>query len=89
MDQNKLFIGSLPWAITSDSLKELFAKYGEITEAIVITDRATGRSKGFGFVTFATAEAAQAALEMDKQQVEGRPIVVSMAKPKENTGDRR
>ena len=89
MDQNKLFIGSLPWAITSDSLKELFAKYGDITEAIVITDRATGRSKGFGFVTFATAEAAKAALEMDKQQVEGRPIVVSMAKPKENTGDRR
>lgn len=89
MDQNKLFIGSLPWAITSDSLKELFAKYGDITEAIVITDRATGRSKGFGFVTFATAEAAQAALEMDKQQVEGRPIVVSMAKPKENSGDRR
>lgn len=89
MDQNKLFIGSLPWAITSDSLKELFAKYGDITEAIVITDRATGRSKGFGFVTFATAESAQAALEMDKQQVEGRPIVVSMAKPKENSGDRR
>ncbi|MBP7967616.1 RNA-binding protein [Candidatus Woesebacteria bacterium] len=89
MDQNKLFIGSLPWAINSDSLRDLFSKYGEIVEAIVITDRATGRSKGFGFVTFATAEAAQAALEMDKQEVEGRPIVVNVAKPKENRDDRR
>ncbi len=89
MDQNKLFIGSLPWSINNDSLRELFSKYGEITEAIVITDRATGRSKGFGFVTFATAEAAQAALEMDKQEVEGRPIVANIAKPREDRGDRR
>lgn len=89
MDQNKIFVGSLPWAINNDSLRELFSKYGEITEAVVITDRATGRSKGFGFVTFATAEAAQASLEMDKQEVEGRPIVVNIAKPREDRGDRR
>ncbi len=89
MDQNKLFIGSLPWSINNDSLRELFSQYGEITEAIVITDRATGRSKGFGFVTFTTAEAAQAALEMDKREVEGRPIVVNVAKPREDRDDRR
>ena len=84
MDQkNKLFIGSLPWAINSDSLRELFAQYGEITEAIVISDRDTGRSKGFGFVTFATEEAAQNALEMDGKEVEGRTIVVNIARPKE------
>ena len=89
MDQNKLFIGSLPWSINNDSLRELFSKYGEIVEAVVITDRATGRSKGFGFVTFATPEAANAALEMDKQEVQGRPIVVNLAKPRENRDERR
>lgn len=82
MDKNKLFIGSLPWAINNDSLRELFAQYGEITEAIVITDRDTGRSKGFGFVTFAKEEDAQKALEMDGKDVEGRQIVVNVAKPR-------
>lgn len=86
MDQNKLFVGSLPWSIDSNGLKELFAKYGEITEAVVISDRQTGRSKGFGFVTFANAEDAKKAIEMDKQEVEGRPIVVNVARPREERG---
>lgn len=86
MDNNKLFVGSLPWSIDSNGLKELFAKYGEITEAVVISDRQTGRSKGFGFVTFANAEDAKKAIEMDKQEVEGRPIVVNVARPREERG---
>lgn len=81
--KNKLFVGSLPWSINNDSLRELFAQYGEITEAIVITDRETGRSKGFGFVTFAKEEDAQKALEMGGKEVEGRTIVVNVAKPRE------
>jgi RNA recognition motif-containing protein len=84
MDKNKIFVGSLPWAINNDSLRELFAQYGEITEATVIMDRATGRSKGFGFVTFANEESAQKALEMDGKDVEGRTIVVNIARPREN-----
>lgn len=84
MDKNKLFVGSLPWSITNDSLRELFAAYGEITDAVVINDRDTGRSKGFGFVTFATEESAQKALEMDGKEIEGRTIVVNIAKPREN-----
>ena len=84
MDKNKLFVGSLPWSINNDSLRELFAQYGEITEAVMITDRDTGRSKGFGFVTFAKAEDAQKALEMNGKEVEGRTIVVNVAKPREN-----
>ncbi len=84
MDKNKLFIGSLPWSVTSDSLRELFAQYGEITDAVVISDRETGRSKGFGFVTFANEESAQKALEMDGKTVEERAIVVNVAKPREN-----
>ena len=89
MDKNKLFIGSLPWSINNDSLKELFAQYGEITEAIVITDRDSGRSKGFGFVTFTNEADAQKALEMDGREVEGRTIVVNVAKPREDRGPRR
>lgn len=81
MDNNKLFIGSLPWSINSDSLRELFAQYGEITDAVVIVDRDSGRSKGFGFVTFSSEESAQKALEMDGKEVEGRTIVVNKAKP--------
>lgn len=88
MDKNKLFIGSLPWAITSETLAELFSQYGEISDAVVISDRATGRSKGFGFVTFTTEEAAQAALEMDGREVEGRTIIVNVAKPREERSDR-
>lgn len=83
MEKNKLFIGSLPWSINNDSLRDLFASYGDITEAVVITDRETGRSKGFGFVTFASEESAKKALEMDGKEVEGRTIIVNAAKPRE------
>lgn len=83
MDKNKIFVGSLPWSINNDSLKELFAQYGEVTEAVVIMDRETSRSKGFGFVTFATPESAQKALEMSGKEVDGRAIVVNIAKPRE------
>lgn len=86
MQNNKLFVGSLPWSISSDKLQELFSQYGEITEAIVITDRDTGRSKGFGFVTFAQEADAKKALEMDGKEVEGRTIVVNVAKPREDRG---
>ena len=83
MDKNKVFVGSLPWSINNDSLKELFAQYGEVTEAVVIMDRETQKSKGFGFVTFAIEESAQKALEMSGKEVDGRAIVVNIAKPRE------
>ncbi len=85
MDQtNKLFVGNLPWSIKTDQLRDLFSQFGEIVEAIVIEDRRTGRSKGFGFVTFKTAEAADAAVaEMHEKEVEGRNIVVNKARPRE------
>jgi RNA recognition motif-containing protein len=84
MDNKKLYVGNLPWTITNDSLKEMFAQFGEITEAIIITDRMSGRSKGFGFVTFATEEAAAAAIQqMHEKDIEGRKIVVNVARPRE------
>ena len=84
MDKNKLFVGNLPWGVTSDSLREMFVAYGEITDAVIITDRYTGRSKGFGFVTFANEEDAQKAIaEMADKEMEGRKMVVNVAKPRE------
>ena len=88
MDNKKLFVGNLPWGITNDSLRELFASVGEVVEAMVITDRMSGRSKGFGFVTFATEEAAQAAIQqLNEKEVEGRKIIVNVARPKEERRD--
>ena len=88
MDNKKLFVGNLPWGINNDSLRELFASVGEVIEAMVITDRMSGRSKGFGFVTFATEEAAQAAIaQLNEKEVEGRKIIVNVARPKEERRD--
>ena len=84
MDNKKLYVGNLPWTLTNDSLKEMFAQFGEVTEAIIITDRMSGRSKGFGFVTFATEDAAGAAMQaMNEKDMEGRKIIVNVAKPRE------
>lgn len=81
MGNKKVFVGSLPWAVNNDSLKELFTPMGEIVEAVVITDRATGRSRGFGFVTFADEAAAKKAVdEMNEKEIEGRKIFVNFAK---------
>lgn len=84
MDKKKLYVGNLPWTLTNDSLKELFAHIGDVAEAIVITDRASGRSKGFGFVTFVKDEDAEKAVsEMHEKEVEGRKIIVNVARPRE------
>ena len=88
MDNKKLFVGNLPWGINNDSLRELFASVGEVVEAMVITDRMSGRSKGFGFVTFATEEAAQAAIaQLNEKEIDGRKIIVNVARPKEERRD--
>lgn len=80
----KLFVGGLPWAVNDDKLKELFEKFGEIVSAVVITDKTSGRSKGFGFVEFETEDAAKAAMaEMNGKEVEGRKITVNEARPME------
>lgn len=89
MDKNKLFVANLPWSFNIESLKELFSQYGEITQAEVITDRQTGRSKGFGFVSFTTEESAQLAIEaMNEKEIDGRKLVVNIAKPREERGNK-
>ncbi|MFA6032467.1 MAG: RNA-binding protein [Myxococcota bacterium] len=85
---NKLFIGSLSWNTRDEGLRAAFEKYGEITEAKVIMDRMTGRSRGFGFVTFADEAAAdRAKTEMDGQMIDGRAIRVDFPREREG-GDR-
>ncbi|NQV89138.1 MAG: RNA-binding protein [Parcubacteria group bacterium] len=80
---NKLFVGSLPWSVDDAQLGELFASHGEVVSARVVTDRDTGRSRGFGFVEYNDDATATAAMEaMDGQMVDGRAITVSIARPK-------
>jgi RNA recognition motif-containing protein len=77
----KLFVGSLAWATDSSSLQAAFERFGEIQEATVISDRETGRSRGFGFVTFTDEGSTQQAIsEMNGSELDGRPIVVNEAK---------
>ena len=76
----KLFVGSLAWATTDESLHDAFAQFGEVTEAKVILDRETGRSRGFGFVTFTEGTAADEAIaQMDGASLDGRTIRVNEA----------
>ncbi|OGL71577.1 RNA-binding protein [Candidatus Uhrbacteria bacterium RIFCSPHIGHO2_02_FULL_53_13] len=81
--QNKLFVGGLPWAVDDAQLEALFTPHGEVTSARVVTDKFTGKSRGFGFVEYATDEQAQAAIDaMDGTEVDGRTINVNVARPK-------
>ncbi len=80
--KNKLYVGNLPYSTTDESLKDLFAGAGEVVEAKVITDKFSGRSKGFGFVTMKDDAAAEAAIAaMDGKEIEGRQIKVNVARP--------
>jgi len=79
----KLFVGGLSWDTTDDGLRQAFASYGEITEAKVITQRDTGRSRGFGFVTFAQDDDAKTAIsKLDGTSLDGKTIKVNEAQEK-------
>lgn len=81
----KLFVGSLAWATTDDSLKDFFAAAGTVVSASVIMDRETNRSKGFGFVEMSSDEEAKAAVDqLNGKELDGRAVVVSEARPRED-----
>jgi len=83
----KLYVGNLSYYVDSSALEELFAAHGSVQSAQIISDRDTGRSKGFGFVEMGTDEEAQAAIAaLNGQQHGGRALTVNEAKPKENRG---
>ena len=80
----KIYVGNLPFSVTLDRLKELFSSYGQIEDAIVMANKFTGRSRGFGFVTFANdGDANKALAEMNNKNVEGRELKVNEARPLE------
>lgn len=82
---NKLFVGNLSFNTTENDLQEAFGAHGQVTEANLMMDRMTGRSRGFAFVTFATDAEAQKAIEaMNGQQMDGRALTVNVARPRED-----
>jgi len=86
----KLFVGSLPFDLTEEKLKELFEKFGDITSVKLILDRDTGNSRGFGFVEFAEKDAASKAMqELNGSNINGRSIVVKQAHDKKDRPPRR
>ncbi len=81
----KLFVGSLPFSVKEDQLRELFSQAGTIESAVIIMDKMTGRSKGFGFVEMSSEEEAKKAVEMlNGSDLEGRNIIVNEARPQED-----
>ena len=82
---SKLYVGNLSYNTTSSDLEQLFAQHGSVQSAEVISDRETGRSKGFGFVQMGGDEEAQAAIAaLNGQEHDGRPLTVNEAKPRED-----
>lgn len=86
----KLYVGGLPYSTTQDELRDAFAKAGEVTSASIITDKFSGRSRGFGFVEMGSDEDAQKAIEMwNGKEMGGRKLTVNEAKPMEPRAPRQ
>ena len=81
----KLFVGNIAWAASDDDLKALFSEHGEVEDAVIIKDKFSGRSKGFGFVTFTNDEEADKAVSaLDGFEFNGRNIAVNEARPQQD-----
>lgn len=86
----KLYVGGLPYSTKEDALSEYFSQAGSVTSAVIIMDKMSGRSKGFGFVEMSTEEEAQAAIEMfNNKEFEGRRLTVNEARPMEERPQRQ
>lgn len=85
----KLFVGNLAYSVTEDQLREMFAKVGKIESCSLILDKFSGRSKGFAFVEMSTSEEAKEAIaKYNNFEIDGRKMVVNVARPKEESGRR-
>lgn len=83
----KLYVGGLPYSVTEDKLQEIFSTHGTVDSARVITDRFTGRSRGFGFVEMSSEEEAQKAIDsLNESDLDGRSLTVNEARPQEDRG---
>ena len=89
MNNQKLYVGNLPYSATEQTIEEMFGQYGTVVSVKIITDRITGRSKGFGFVEMSEdAAAADAIAKLNGTDMEGRSITVNEARPPESGGGR-
>lgn len=83
-----LFVGGLKWGTTEDALRDSFGQAGEVVSVKIITDKFSGRSKGFGFVEMADDAGAQAAISMwHEKELDGRKVIVNEARPRKDYGD--
>ncbi len=86
----EIYVGSLPYTVTEDDLKEAFAPFGEVASVRLVSDKFSGKSKGFGFVEMPSNEEAEAAIAaLNESDFKGRDIKVNQAKPKEERPQRR
>jgi RNA recognition motif-containing protein len=85
-----IYVGNLPYNLSESELQDLFAQYGEVTKASVIMDKATNRSKGFGFVDMPDNKAAEAAINaLNEKEVKGRNLKINQARPKTDSAPQR
>ncbi len=84
----KIYVGNLPWSVDDEGLADIFAPFGDVISARVITDRETGRSRGFGFVEMEGEDAEQAMESLQDHQIQGRTLVVNEARPRPDRGGR-
>jgi len=85
----RLYVGNLPFSVSEQQLEELFGQIGVVESANLVTDRDTGRSRGFAFVEMDSREAADAAIaELNGREIDGRQLTVNEARPRENRGPR-
>ncbi len=86
----EIYVGSLPYTVTEDDLKEAFTPFGEVSSVRLVSDKFSGKSKGFGFVEMPSNEEAEAAIAaLNEKEFKGRDIKVNQAKPKEDRPQRR
>jgi len=85
----KIYVGNLSWGTTNDSLKAAFSEFGDVVSSIVMVDKMTGRSRGFGFVEMEDAAADAAVASMNGKEVDGRALIVNEARPKTEEPPRR
>ncbi len=85
-----IYVSNISWGTKSESLSELFSQFGEVSSATIITDRETGRSRGFGFVEMPSNEEGQAAIDaLNGKEFEGKTLNINVARPKEDRSDSR
>ncbi|GJQ13493.1 hypothetical protein GpartN1_g5284.t1 [Galdieria partita] len=84
VEDNRVFVGGLPWSVSEEDLRETFSKYGEVVDARVVVERETGRSRGFGFVSYAEGSSVEECIAaLDGQDMQGRTIRVNKAMSRE------